>query len=80
MVRRSPSTEVCAKPVEALKLDLAGSWPEHVIANELLPGSPARWDRCRSSLTGVGPHFWYFPATNRGPEGKSKVQGLESRV
>src|SRR5437762_12929686 len=37
------STEIRAKLVDALKLDLVGPWPGHAFANELLPENPTRW-------------------------------------
>lgn len=37
------SSDVRAKLVDALKLDLVGPWPGHPFANELLPENPTRW-------------------------------------
>ena len=43
MPTTTTSSEVRAKLVNALKLDLVGPWPGHPFANELLPENPTRW-------------------------------------
>jgi hypothetical protein len=43
MPTSTTSSEVRAKLVDALKLDLVGPWPARPLANELLPENPTRW-------------------------------------